>query len=79
MVKISTIFGLGILVVITQFSGLPIGGKDFIYIASGILIAILATLIRRELLSVLKQMHTEPVNTETFAESKPAQQSDTIQ
>ena len=79
MVKISTIFGLGVLVVFTQFLGFPIGWKDFIYIVSGILIAILATLIRRELLEVVKRMHTEPVNTETFAESKPTQQSDFVQ
>ena len=79
MVKISTIFGLGILVAFTQFLGLPMGGKDFIYIVSGILIAILATLIRRELLEVVKKMHIEPVNTETFSEGKPAEQTQSQQ
>ncbi len=73
MIKISTIFGLGILVIFTQFLGLPIGWKDFIYIFSGLCITVLSMLIRRELLDVLKQMHTGPVNTETFSESKPQQ------
>jgi len=73
MVKISTIFGLGILVVFTQFLGFPASWKDFIYIVSGLFIAVLSVLIRRELLDVLRRMHAEPVSAETFAESKPAE------
>lgn len=77
MIKISTIFGLGILIIITPFSGLPIGGKNFIYIVSGILIVALSFLIRRELHEVLRHIHTENVNTETFSESKPKQTEST--
>ncbi|MBU6370906.1 MAG: hypothetical protein KGH93_03470 [Patescibacteria group bacterium] len=71
MIKISTIFGLGILVFFTQFFGLPMDWKNCIYLVSGLLIAVLATLIRRELLDVLKRLHTEPESTETFSESRP--------
>lgn len=73
MIKISTIFGLGILIAITPFSGLPIGGKNFIYIVSGLLIVALSMLIRKELHEVLRHMHIGNVSTETFSESKPAQ------
>jgi hypothetical protein len=73
MIKISTIFGLGVLIFFTPFLGLPMGGKNFIYIVSGLLIVILSVLIRRELHEVLRKMHTENVSTETFSESKPQQ------
>lgn len=73
MVKISTIFGLGILVAFTQFLGFPIGLKDFIYIVSGVSIVILSILIRRELHEVLRHLHTEAQSTETFADAKPEQ------
>jgi len=77
MVKISTIFGLGVLVALTPFLGFPIGGKNFIYIVSGILIVVLSVLIRRELHEVLRHLHTENVSTGTFVDSKPAETEST--
>ena len=79
MVKISTIFGLGVFIILVRYSGLPIGWKNFFYVVSGLFVAILSVLIRRELLAVLKHVHTENVSTETFAESKPAQQDNSAQ
>jgi len=77
MVKISTIFGLGILVVVTAtgFLGFPIEWKNFIYIVSGILIAVLSVLIRRELEEVVKHLYTtDAVKNDTFSESNPKKQ-----
>lgn len=78
MVKISSIFALGILVVLIPFSGFPNNGqfgfKNCIYILSGALIAVLSLLIRRELHEVLRQLHSEGIETETFSESAPKQE-----
>ncbi len=57
MVKISTIFALGVLTALVQFSGFPKSFKDFLYIVFGLAIAILSYLIRKELLEVLKHLH----------------------
>ncbi|MFA6341130.1 MAG: hypothetical protein WCX27_02755 [Candidatus Paceibacterota bacterium] len=73
MIKISTIFGLGILVALTPYLGFPMGGKNFIYIVSGILIVILSFLIRRELHEVLRHLHSDEVKTDTFSENAPKQ------
>ena len=74
MVKISTIFGLGILVVLTAtYLNLPSSWENFIYVISGILIAVLSVLIRRELHEVLIQLHSEEIKTDTFSESAPKQ------
>ena len=79
MVKISTIFGLGVFIILVRYSGLPIDWKNFFYVVSGLFVAILSVLIRRELLAVLKHVHTENDSTETFAESTPAQQDNSAQ
>ncbi len=71
MVKISTIFALGILVVFVQFTGFPKGFKDFVYIVSGLAIAILSFLIRKELHKVLRHLHSDHVSTDTFSENSP--------
>ena len=73
MIKISTITGLGVLIAITGTGllGFPIEWKNFIYVVSGILIVILSMLIRKELLEVIKHLHTEVVKTDTFSESNP--------
>ncbi len=57
MVKISTIFALGILTAIVQYTGFPKSFKDFLYIVFGLAIAVLSYLIRRELMEVVKKMH----------------------
>jgi len=71
MVKISTIFALGIVVMLVQFSGFPKSFKDFLYIVSGLIIVIFSVLIRRELNEVLRHLHGDTVKTETFSESAP--------
>ncbi len=75
MVKISTISGLGILIAImgAGFLGFPIEWKNFIYIVSGLLITVLSILIRRELIEVIKNLHTEVIKTDTFSENNPKQ------
>ncbi len=57
MVKISTIFALGILTALVQFTGFPKSFKDFLYVVFGIAIAILSYLIRKELLEVVRHLH----------------------
>ena len=73
MVKISTIFGLGVLVFLTGtgFLGLPLDWKNFIYIASGLAIAALSILLRRELHEVLRHLHSDEVKTDAFTERMP--------
>ncbi|MFH1454847.1 MAG: hypothetical protein ABIF22_00770 [bacterium] len=76
MIKISTITGLGVLVAVVGmgFLGFPIEWKNFIYVVSGILIAVLSVLIRNELVEVIKHLHTEVIKTDTFSESNPKNQ-----
>ena len=72
MIKISTITGLGALIVITAlgFLGFPIEWKNFIYVVSGMLIVIFSLLIRKELESVVKHLYTaHVVKPDTFSES----------
>ena len=71
MVKISSIFVLGILVVLVQYSGFPIEVKNFLYLVSGLLIVMLSVLIRRELHEVLRSLHGDVVKADTFSESAP--------
>jgi hypothetical protein len=75
MVKISTIFALGILVILVPFSGFPIGWKNFLYVLSGAIIVLFSILIRRELHEVLRQLHGDGITTDTFSESAPKQES----
>ena len=71
MVKISTIFGLGVLVALIQYSGFPKGFKDFVYLASGLAIVVLSYLIRKELLKVLRHLHSDHIKTDSFSENSP--------
>ena len=75
MVKISTISGLGVLIAVTGagFLGFPIEWKNFIYIISGLLVTVLSILIRKELVEVIKHLHTEVIKTDTFSENNPTQ------
>ena len=77
MVKISSIFGLGILVAFTPwFLNFPLPWKNIIYMVSGIMIAVLSVMIRKELESVVKHLHTEVIKEDTFTESSPKTQED---
>lgn len=71
MIKISSIFALGIVVALTPFSGFPMSWKDFIYVVSGAGIVVLSVLIRRELHEVLKRLGSEPARADTFADGAP--------
>lgn len=73
MIKISSIFGLGIVIALIPLSGFPLYWKNFLYMLSGILIATFSLLIRKELNEVLKRLHTDVV-TNTFAESAPKEE-----
>ena len=76
MVKISTIFILGIVIALAQFLGLPMSWKNLIYGISGVLIAVLSFLIRKELHEVLRQLHSDEVKTNTFSENSPRQEKE---
>ncbi len=71
MIKISTIFVLGILVVLVQYTGFPLDWKNFLYIIFGLSITVLSFLIRKELDKVVKHLHTEPVKSESYSENSP--------
>jgi hypothetical protein len=77
MVKISTIFALGIFIALIPFLGFPNNStlpvKNILYIVCGISVTILAILIRRELEQVIKHLHTDVVKTDTFTENNPNQ------
>jgi len=74
MVKISTIFALGIFVAIIPFTGFPIEWKNFLYIISGLLVTILSVLIRKELEEVVRHLYSGGVKSDTFSDSSPKQQ-----
>jgi len=72
MVKISSIFVLGIIVLLTPFSGFPFEWKETIYIISGLAIIVFSLLIRKELHEVLRAIHNkEDIKNDTFSESSP--------
>ncbi|MFA6430428.1 MAG: hypothetical protein WC229_01890 [Candidatus Paceibacterota bacterium] len=76
MVKISSIFVLGILVMLMPFSGFPFGWKDAIYKICGLAIIVLSLLIRKELHEVLRSLHNnEVIKADTFTESIPQEKS----
>jgi hypothetical protein len=76
MVKISSIFVLGILVVLMPFSGFPFEWKNATYIICGLAIIILSLLIRKELHEVLRALHNNDViKADTFTESIPQEKS----
>ncbi len=74
MIKISTIFALGIFIAAIPFTGFPDDSafplKKILYICSGLLVAFLSVLIRKELEEVLRYMYTDVVKTNTFSENK---------
>ena len=81
MVKISTIFALGIFIAIIPFTGLPndaaLPVKNILYIVFGLSVTVLSILIRKELEEVIKHLYTEDVvKTDTFAESKPKEEKE---
>lgn len=76
MVKISSIFVLGLIVTFMPFSGFPIEWEERIYIICGLLIAGLSLLIRKELHEVLRAMHRGDIKNDTFSESSPVSKDD---
>lgn len=79
MVKISTIFALGIFIAIIPFTGLPNDAafplKNILYVACGLAVTVLSLIIRKELEEVVRHLHTETIKTETFTESAPKVES----
>ena len=73
MIKISTIFALGIFTALIQYLGIPADWKNGLYILSGVTIVVLSALIRKELNVVLKRLHDDVIQTDTFAENAPKQ------
>jgi hypothetical protein len=72
MIKISSIFVLGLLVALTPYSGFPIEWKNFFYIVFGLAIVIFSILIRRELHEVLRQLHNDSeIKNDTFSQNSP--------
>lgn len=78
MVKISTIFGLGLLIAVMQFLGFSADVKNYFYILSGLLVTVLSVLIRRELHEVIKHLHdiNMDLKSDTFTESSPNKQKE---
>ncbi len=77
MVKISTIFALGIFIAIIPFTGFPNDSafpvKNVLYIICGLAVTILSVLIRKELEEVVKHLYSDEVKTDTFSDSSPKQ------
>ena len=71
MIKISTIFALGIFIAIIPYTGFPIEWKNILYVISGLTVAVLSFLIRKELEEVIRHLHTQVIKTDTFSESNP--------
>jgi hypothetical protein len=75
MIKISTIFSLGIFIALIPFLGLPNDAdfpvKNILLIVSGLLVTILSVLIRKELETVIKHLYSDVVKNDTFSESGP--------
>jgi len=72
MVKISSIFVLGLFVALMPFSGFPIAWKNTLYILLGLAIVVLSVLIRRELHEVLRRLHdSHEIKTDTFSQNSP--------
>ena len=73
MIKISTIFALGIFIAAIPFTGFPNDSafplKNILYVCSGLLIAVLSVLIRKELEEVLRFIYTGDVKKDTFSEN----------
>lgn len=80
MVKISTIFVLGIFIALIPFSGFPNDSsfpvKNILYILSGLAVTVLSILIRKELEEVVRNLHSDVIKTDTFSESNPKPQEE---
>ena len=76
MVKISTIFGLGVLIAVMQFLGFSSSVKNYFYFLAGLGVAILSVLIRGELHEVLRHLHGAEIKTDTFSQSAPQQKEE---
>lgn len=75
MIKISTIFSLGIFIALIPFLGLPNDAafpvKNILLIVSGLSVTILAVLIRKELESVIRHLYSDEIKNDTFSDSSP--------
>ena len=75
MIKISTIFALGIFIALIPFSGFPNDSafpvKNILYIVSGLAVTALSFMIRKELEEVVRHLHNEAIKNDTFSESVP--------
>ena len=71
MVKISTIFALGVLIAVMQFFGFFSEIKNYFYFLAGVAVAVLSILIRGELHEVLRHLHGVEIKTNTFSQSAP--------
>ena len=74
MIKISSIFVLGLIIAVIPHSGFSQDTKEWIYIACGLAVAGLSLLIRRELHEVLRSLHGD-VKNDTFSQNSPDQKS----
>jgi len=75
MIKISTIFALGIFIALIPFSGFPNDSafpvKNILYMVCGLLVTILAFFIRKDLEEVIKHFYGDEVKNDTFSEGGP--------
>jgi hypothetical protein len=72
MIKISSIFVLGLLVALTPYSGFSIEWKNFLYTVFGLSIVVFSILIRRELHEVIRQLHNDrEIKNDTFSQNSP--------
>ncbi|MFA6797439.1 MAG: hypothetical protein WCR40_01920 [Candidatus Paceibacterota bacterium] len=76
MVKISSIFALGVLVTIMQFLGFSADIKNYFYLLAGLSVTVISILIRGELHEVLRHLHGVEIKTDTFSQSSPQQKEE---
>ncbi len=78
MIKISTIFALGIFMAVIPFTGFPNDSdfpvKNILYIISGLLVTILSILIRKELEEVIRHSYSDVLKTDTLSVNNQNQQ-----
>ena len=74
MIKISSITGLGFLVLVVASPYFAIFGswKNYILMISGLAIIVLSLMLRKELHKVIRIVHgVEEIKTDTYAENNP--------
>ncbi|MFA5934685.1 MAG: hypothetical protein WC827_02255 [Candidatus Paceibacterota bacterium] len=76
MVKISSIFALGVAITVMQFLGFSSAVKNYFYFLAGLAIVVLSILIRGELHEVLRHLHGVEIKTDTFSQSAPQQKEE---